>query len=96
MEATCGSSNFFSTTFLEGNCIFFLIEFGIIFKLMRSSKSLNCIYLACMVLFEKHATCTNSKFNNKRCNAIPIPIPLSVLTLTFCLSFKLGKTDGQE
>lgn len=63
---------FFSNTFLEGNCMFFLIEFGIFFVLTCSSKSLNCIYLACMVLFEKRATCTNYKFNKKRCNAIPV------------------------
>ena len=26
LEATCGSGNFFSNTFLEGNCIFFLLN----------------------------------------------------------------------
>lgn len=29
LEATCDSGNFFGNTFFEGNCMLFLIEFGI-------------------------------------------------------------------
>lgn len=94
LEATCGSVNFFQIHFQRVIVSFFLLNLEF-FILTCSSKSLNCIYLACMVLSEKHATCTNSKFNKKSCNAIPM-LSSQCVNPEFLSEYKLGKIDGQE